>query len=85
MPLRRNKDFPMALYVAHRLIFSKSLLSRPCELYDINEVELFLRKLTHAQLALKDLSDSLDPAAITHSKAILFECDDSIIGLAIVR
>ena len=85
MPLRFNKDFPMALYLAHRAVFLGTLKSREAVSYDIEED---LHKLLHAipgrEFIIQDCQEAVNKIN-KEKECFVFLCEDILIGVAVLR
>ncbi|XP_020300456.1 cilia- and flagella-associated protein 61-like [Pseudomyrmex gracilis] len=84
VPLRYNKDFPMSLYVVHRAALREKIECRRAQARDREAVKELLSVVSTKQLILTDFDHATDRLQLDFD-CFIFECNDTILGLAILR
>ncbi|KAK2584226.1 hypothetical protein KPH14_006641 [Odynerus spinipes] len=84
VPLRYNKDFPMSLYLAHKAALFGKISCREADSSDEAAILRFLGDVPKRNEIMRDFVRAMNRSANSFFSCT-FECDDVIIGLAIVR
>ncbi|XP_025154418.1 cilia- and flagella-associated protein 61 [Harpegnathos saltator] len=84
VPFRCNKDFPMILYVLHRAVLFGEIKCRRAEVRDRNTVQGLLAAMPTKHETLADFDLAMDPLQLDLD-CFVFECNDTMLGLAILR
>ncbi|EFN82493.1 Uncharacterized protein C20orf26-like protein [Harpegnathos saltator] len=83
VPFRCNKDFPMILYVLHRAVLFGEIKCRRAEVRDRNTVQGLLAAMPTKHETLADFDLAMDPLQLDLD-CFVFECNDTMLGLAIL-
>ncbi|XP_032670989.1 cilia- and flagella-associated protein 61-like, partial [Odontomachus brunneus] len=84
VPFRCNRDFPMMLYVLHRAVLFGEIKSRRAQVRDRNTIQGFLAAIPTKHQTLADFDLAMDPLQLDLD-CFVFECNDTMLGLAILR
>ncbi|XP_033221292.1 cilia- and flagella-associated protein 61-like isoform X2 [Belonocnema kinseyi] len=84
VPLRFNKDFPMALYLAHRAVFLGNFKSREAVPYDLEEnLNQLLYGILGKEAIIKDCQEAVFKLN-REKECLVFFCEDILIGIAVL-
>lgn len=84
VPFRSNRDFSMMLYVLHRAVLFGEIKCRRAEIQDRSAVQELLAAIPTKHKTLSDFDLAMDPLQPDLS-CFVFECNDLMLGLAILR
>ncbi|XP_029157071.1 LOW QUALITY PROTEIN: cilia- and flagella-associated protein 61-like [Nylanderia fulva] len=84
VPLRCNKDFPMTLYIVHRALLHEEIKCRCAKIQDRKSIQELLFAIPKHNEILTDFDFAMDPLQLDLN-CFVFECNDTMVGLAIIR
>ncbi|XP_070155568.1 cilia- and flagella-associated protein 61 [Polyergus mexicanus] len=84
VPLRCNKDFPMTLYIVHRALLREEIKCRRAQVRDRKSVQELLFAIQNHSKVLAEFDFAMDPLQLDLD-CFVFECNDTMIGLALLR
>ncbi|XP_050449649.1 cilia- and flagella-associated protein 61-like [Cataglyphis hispanica] len=84
VPLRFNKDFPLALYIVHRALLREEIKYRRAQVQDRKSIQKLLFAIPNHDEVLADFDFAMNPSQLD-TDCFIFECNDTIIGLALLR
>ncbi|XP_076650286.1 LOW QUALITY PROTEIN: cilia- and flagella-associated protein 61, partial [Halictus rubicundus] len=82
VPVKCNRDFPMALYVTHRAALLGDIRTRWAGPQDRDDVETLLQKIPKAQTILEDFDEAVKKGR-SDLFCYVFTWNDRIVGVAI--
>ncbi|KAL6419679.1 hypothetical protein ACFW04_001261 [Cataglyphis niger] len=85
VPLRYNKDFPLALYIVHRASLREEIKCRRAQIQDRKSIQKLLVAVPNHDKVLADFDFAMNPSQLIDIDCFIFECNDTIIGLALLR
>ncbi|KAG5308923.1 CFA61 protein, partial [Pseudoatta argentina] len=83
VPLRCNRDFPMTLYVLHRVVYEE-MRCRRARTQDREAIERLLFTTSTKYEVLADFDFAMDPLQAVQRDCFVFESNDTMLGLAIL-
>ncbi|KAG5344972.1 CFA61 protein, partial [Acromyrmex heyeri] len=83
VPLRCNRDFPMTLYVLHRVVYEE-MRCRRARTQDREAIERLLFTISTKYEVLADFDFAMDPLQAVQRDCFVFESNDTMLGLAIL-
>ncbi|XP_026674181.1 cilia- and flagella-associated protein 61-like [Ceratina calcarata] len=84
VPLRCNKDYPMALHITHRAALLGQPKVREARLCDREDVQELLQKIPKTEQILADFDESMKEER-TDLHCYVVQWEDVIVGVAIIR
>ncbi|XP_077266677.1 cilia- and flagella-associated protein 61-like isoform X5 [Temnothorax americanus] len=83
VPLRCNRDFPMTLYIVHRVVLREEMNCRRARRQDREAIEKLLFTVPTRREVLADFDFATDPLRLDLT-CFVFESNDTMLGLAIL-